>query len=83
VKKAMRICWDWKSRFAGTQTRAFGWRGDYDRLPGIGARRFGGKATAFCEVSGCLRAIARPKQFEQVVRGTDQLPFRTGFRDSA
>ncbi len=68
---------------AKTQTRIFGWRGDSDRLPGVSSPRFCGKVTAFCEVSGCLRAVAGPKQFEKVVRGTDQLPFRTGFRDSA
>ena len=33
--------------------------------------------------SGRLRTIAGTKQLEQIVRGTDQLPFRAGFGQSA
>jgi len=61
----------------------FGSRGDCDRLPGVSARRFCGKATALCEGSGCLRAIARPKQFEQLCVAQISFHSATGFRDSA
>jgi hypothetical protein len=45
--------------------------------------RFGAGEVFFGRFSGGLRAVAGPKQFQQVVRGADQLPFRAGFCDSA
>jgi hypothetical protein len=48
------------------------WHGPFLRLTG-----------SFRGFSGCLRLLAGPKQFQQVVRGTDQLPFRASFLDSA
>ena len=38
---------------------------------------------AFRGLSSRLRLVAGPKQFQQVVCGTDQLPFRPNFPDSA
>ena len=49
---------------------------------GVCALGFVGKRRPLDEVSGCLRPVSGPKQFQQVVGGTDQLPFRAGFHHS-
>jgi hypothetical protein len=58
-----------------------GWCTEASGLPECLRALVRGQVTVFVRLSGCLRAVAGPKQFQQIVCGADQLPFRLNLPD--
>ena len=83
MKKLTQACRDSESPFDTNGDANFWLARRRERLSADCVLRFCRYVATVFEISGRLRPITGPKQFQQIVRCTDQLPFRAGFCDSA